>query len=61
MDQWIKHAIEEINNNWMDAKYRQMRSDRLDAAVVAHCLGIPGQTKVSGDRARGSRPMKFVV
>ena len=28
------------------------RSDRLDGAVVQHCLGTPGQTKVSGDRQR---------
>ena len=28
------------------------RSDRLDGAVVARCLGTPGQTKVSGDRQR---------
>ena len=26
------------------------RSDRLDGAVVTHCLGTPGQTKVGGDR-----------
>ena len=28
------------------------RSDWLDGAVVVHCLGIPGQTKVSGDCQR---------
>ena len=28
------------------------RSDRLDGAVVARCLGTPGQTKVSGDCQR---------
>ena len=27
-------------------------SNRLDGTVVAHCLGTPGQTKVSGDRQR---------
>ena len=27
-------------------------SDRLDGAVVARCLGTPGQTKVSGDHQR---------
>ena len=28
------------------------RSDLLDGAIVTHCLGTPGQTKVSGDRQR---------
>ena len=28
------------------------RSDQLDGAVVARCLGTPGPTKVSGDRQR---------
>ena len=28
------------------------RSDLLDGAEVAHCLGTPGQTKVSGDCQR---------
>ena len=27
-------------------------SNRLDGAVVVHCLGTPGQTKVSGDHQR---------
>ena len=27
-------------------------SDWLDGAIVVLCLGIPGQTKVSGDRQR---------
>ena len=35
-------------------------SDWLDGAVVAHCLGTPGQTKVSGDR-QNETTQKFVV
>ena len=30
----------------------RLRSDRVDGTVFARCLGIPGQTKVSGDRQR---------
>ena len=49
------HNIEIINikarHNLIDAKSR-WRSDWLDGAVVVHCLGTPGQTKVSGNRQR---------
>ena len=50
------HGIDKINNryNLINTKYRRMArcSDQLDGAVVACCLGTPGQTKVSVDRQR---------
>ena len=32
------------------------RFDRLDGAVVMHCFGTPGQTKVSGLPPEGDIP-----
>ena len=32
----------------------RLRSYQLDGAVVAHCLGTPGQAKVSGDCQRAT-------
>ena len=43
-----------INNNWIDAKHHQMafrsQSDGAPISPNQPSFGIPGQTKVSGDR-----------
>ena len=43
----LKPMIDEINNDWIDAKYRQMglQSARWRCSRVVF-LGTPGQTKV---------------
>ena len=45
-----------LNNNWINAKYHQMAfrspSDGAPISPNQPSFGIPGQTKVSGDRQR---------
>ena len=46
-----QRSFDKINN--IVASYNLIiTNDRLDGAAVAHSLGTPGQTKVSGDRQR---------
>ena len=62
---WYIHQLENVssirsirllNNNWSNAKYRQMAfrspSDGAPISLNQPFFGIPGQTKVSGDRQR---------
>ena len=52
----IDSSIRLLNNNWVNAKYCQMafRSHSNGAPISPNqpFFGIPGQTKVSGDRQR---------
>ena len=49
-------SVRLLNNNWINAKYRQMAfwspSDGAPISPNQPFFGIPGQTKVSGDRQR---------
>ena len=54
--EYCRGGIGLLNNNWINAKYHQMAFQSLsDGALISpsqSSFGIPGQTKVSGDRQR---------